>query len=247
MDLSEEKNTILVTGGAGVIGSAMVRRLLKDRRVLVIDDLSSGCLDHLGDSMNDPLLRFVKGDVSRMDDVTPLMENVETVFHFAANADVRYRPEQKTDLDLRVGTIGTYNVLESMRKHDVGKIIFSSSSTVYGEPDISPTPENYGPLTPESLYGASKLECEGMISAFAVTYGMKAWIYRFANIVGSTSRVVGRNVIPDFIEKLRADNSKLEILGDGTQTKSYLYIDDCLDGMTRLLGDGNTDELQSGS
>ena len=237
---SERSEAFLVTGGAGVIGSAMVKRLLTDHSITVIDDLSSGTLNHLGDSLRDPAFRFVKGDISKIDEVEAVLHDVETVFHFAANADVRFRSDQPTDLDLRVGTIGTYNVLESMRKNDVGKIVFSSSSTVYGDPDIRPTPEDYGPLKPESLYGASKLGCEGLISAFAATYGMRAWIYRFANIVGSLSRTVGKNVIPDFIEKLRVDSKRLQILGDGTQTKSYLYIDDCVDGMLRLMEDGNT-------
>lgn len=240
MTLSEENGAVLVTGGAGVVGSEMVRKLLLNNSVVVIDDLSSGSMSHLSDLPVGAPFRFVKGDVSRLDDVMPLMDNVQTVFHFAANADVRYRPEQRTDVDLKAGTIGTYNVLESMRKNDIDKIVFSSSSTVYGEPEVRPTPENYGPLTPESLYGASKLACEGLISAFSATYGMTAWIYRFANIVGSRSRAVGKNVIPDFIDKLRSDQSTLEILGDGTQTKSYLYIDDCLDGMLQLMEDGNS-------
>ena len=240
MSLLDGIGSILVTGGAGVVGSAMVKRLLPDHPVVVIDDLSSGSMNRLSDLQKDFALRFVKGDVSRLEEVMTHMDNIETVFHFAANADIRYRPEQRTDVDLRTGTIGTYNVLESMRKHDVDRIIFSSSSTVYGEPEDRPTPEDYGPLTPQSLYGASKLACEGLISAFSATYGMTAWIYRFANVLGSTSRTIGKNVIPDFIEKLRADKSRLQILGDGTQTKSYLYIDDCLDGMLQLLEDRNS-------
>lgn len=229
----------LVTGGAGVIGSAMAKRLLSNHDVIVIDDLSSGSMEHLSQVQKEPNFLFRKGDVRKLTELTRVMDEVNVVFHFAANADVRFRPDKATDVDLKTGTIGTYNVLESMRIKDASEIVFSSSSTVYGTPTIIPTPEDYGPLMPESLYGASKLACEGLISAFASTYGIKAWIYRFANIVGTQSRIIGKNVIPEFIEKLRINKRSLRILGDGEQTKSYLYIDDCIDGMLALMKDGN--------
>ncbi|MDG7000888.1 MAG: NAD-dependent epimerase/dehydratase family protein [Nitrososphaerota archaeon] len=226
---------VVVTGGAGVIGSAMVKRLLPDSAITIIDDLSSGTLDHLSEAANHPHFNFIKGNISKIKEVAPLMKNAKVVYHFAANADVRFRPDQPTDLDLKSGTVGTYNILEEMRRNDVEEIVFSSSSAVYGEPDVKPTPESYGPLMPESLYGASKLACEGLISAFSATYGLKAWIYRFANIVGSESRTTGKNVIPDFIGKLRQNKDELVILGDGAQTKSYLHIDDCIEGMLALM------------
>jgi Nucleoside-diphosphate-sugar epimerases len=124
--------------------------------------------------------------------------------------------------------ITTYNVLESMRRHDVRRIAFTSTSTVYGEAQTVPTPEEYGPLLPISLYGASKLSCEALISSYSHTFGMQAWIYRFANIVGNRGT---HGVIFDFIRKLRDDPKKLTILGDGRQSKSYLHIDDCVDAM----------------
>ena len=142
----------------------------------------------------------------------------------AANSDIA-TGGLTTDIDLKIGTIATYNVLEAMRINNVKEIIFSSTSAIYGEATISPTPENYGPLLPISFYGASKLACEALATAFAHNFSMKVWIFRFANIVGSHTT---HGAIHDFIKKLKKDSSTLEILGDGKQAKSYLHVDDCL-------------------
>ncbi|MGC8483838.1 MAG: GDP-mannose 4,6-dehydratase, partial [Thermodesulfobium sp.] len=150
------------------------------------------------------------------------------------NADVRYNETSGTNLDLKVSTIGTYNILEAMRLNDVKYILFSSSSSVYGNARIIPTPEKYGPLFPESLYAASKLGSESLISAFSFMFGFRSLLYRFANITAPLYRSVGRNVIPDFIFKLKKNQNELEVLGNGDQEKSYLYVEDCIHGMLFL-------------
>lgn len=225
----------LVTGGAGVIGSFLVKRLLPNCKVSVLDDLSSGELSHISDLVSKSRINFKKGSVTSLADVNDSIKGSDTVFHLAANGDVRYRPDKPNDMDFNINTVGTYNVLEAMRRFDVPNIIFSSTSSVYGLASKVPTSEDYGPLFPESLYGSSKLAAEGMISAYSSLYGIRASIFRFANIVAPISRKIGKNVIPDFIDKLKASPDKLLILGDGNQRKSYLYVDDCVDGMLFLF------------
>src|SRR5256886_12875831 len=151
----------------------------------------------------------------------------DCVWHIAANSDISFGTTY-TDFDLKGGTLVTYNVLEAMRRCGTREILFSSSGAVYGEPAVLPTPEDYGPLFPISLYAASKIACEGLITAFAHNYDIRAWIFRFGNIVGPFPT---RGVIYDFIQKLRRDPTRLQILGDGTQAKPYVHVEDCLDGM----------------
>lgn len=151
----------------------------------------------------------------------------DLVVHLAANPDIRYGIKY-TDTDLKQNTWATYNILESMRVNRVKEIILASTSTVYGEPKEMPTPEDYGPLLPISLYGASKLACEALCTSFADTFKMKCWIFRFANIVGGRGT---HGLIFDFIHKLRNNPKKLEILGNGKQAKSFLLIDDCIEAM----------------
>lgn len=221
----------LVTGGAGFIGSHLVDRLVsKGERVRVIDNLSSGRIDfieeHIGDSVE-----LVVVDLLDLDKLTDAMEGITTVHHLAANPDIRLGTKV-TDTDLKQGTIATYNVLESMRKNDVRRISFSSSSAVYGEVETMPTPESYGPTLPISLYGASKLASESLISAWAGTFGATAWIHRFANIVGPRGT---HGVIYDFIHKLRGDKGILEVLGNGLQEKSYMDVEDTVNGMLHVI------------
>ena len=221
----------LVTGGAGFIGSHLVDRLVsKGEKVRVIDNLSSGRIDfieeHIGDSVE-----LVVVDLLDLDKLTDAMEGITTVHHLAANPDIRLGTKV-TDTDLKQGTIATYNVLESMRKNDVRRISFSSSSAVYGEVETMPTPESYGPTLPISLYGASKLASESLISAWAGTFGATAWIHRFANIVGPRGT---HGVIYDFIHKLRGDKGVLEVLGNGLQEKSYMDVEDTVNGMLHVI------------
>ena len=156
-----------------------------------------------------------------------LLSSPSSSWHLAANSDISYGTLH-TDFDLKGGTIVTYNVLEGMRLAGTKQIIFSSSGAVYGEPKVLPTPEDYGPLFPISLYAASKLACEGLITAYSHNYDIQAWIYRFGNIVGPNPT---HGAIYDFVQKLRKDGSHLPVLGDGNQSKPYVYVDDCIDGI----------------
>lgn len=219
---------IVVTGGAGFIGSHLTEKLLElGNEVTVVDNLSSGkkeFIEHLFENKN---FNFVKDDLLNKEGLYKTLEGHELIFHLAANPDVRIGAEN-TYMHLEQNIIATYNVLEAMRKSDVQRIAFTSTSTVYGEAKTIPTPENYAPLIPISLYASSKLACEAMISAYCYTFGFNAVSYRFANVVGPKST---HGVTYDFIRKLRANPSELTILGDGSQTKSYCYITDCIDAM----------------
>jgi UDP-glucose 4-epimerase len=216
-----------IVGGAGFIGSHLVDRLIASREVTVYDDMSSGRLAFLEHHRSSPSFRFVRGDALDFETLYDAMGGHDVVFHLAANPDARASITD-TRLDLRLGTLATYNVLEAMRRHGIRRIVFSSSGTIYGDMPFHPIPESHGPVLPISLYGASKLASEGLISAFAHTFDMHAWIYRFTNIVGGRAT---HGVALDFITKLKADPSELEILGDGKQEKPYLLVDDCVGGI----------------
>jgi len=219
---------ILVTGGAGFIGSHIVDRLISSgNEVIVYDNLSSGKLEFLEHHMRNENFKFVKDDLLNFETLKREMKDVDLVYHVAANPDVKIGARD-TRIHLEQNVIATHNLLEAMRLNDISDIVFTSTSTVYGEAKKIPTPEDYGPLIPISLYGASKLAAESLIMAYAHTFGMNTVIYRFANIVGPRST---HGVIYDFIMKLKNNPHELEILGDGTQKKSYLYIEDCVDAI----------------
>ena len=213
----------LVTGGAGFIGSHLVDALVQGgKSVRVLDNFSSGRMEFLSHHDDSGLVEVVKADLLDPDAVRQAMVGVDIVHHMAANPDIRLGTTV-TDTDLKQGTVATYNVLEAMRIEDVGQISFSSSSAVYGEADVMPTPETYGPIKPISLYGASKLASEALITAWCGTFGAKSWVHRFANIVGPRGT---HGVIYDFIHKLKIDSSRLEVLGNGMQEKSYMSAHD---------------------
>ena len=220
---------ILVTGGAGFIGSHLVDRLMREGgAVTVLDNLSTGSRDNIAHWIERPNFTFVEGDCLHREDIRKALRNCELVFHLAANPEVRVGAVD-TKIDFEQNILATYNVLEEMRESKTAKtIVFTSTSTVYGDAKILPTSEDYGPLEPISLYGASKLACEALISAYCHMFDIRGVIYRLANIVGSRSQ---HGVIWDFIHKLRKNPNELEILGDDTQTKSYLTVDDCIDAM----------------
>jgi len=155
------------------------------------------------------------------------MKDHDVVFHLAANTDIRKGTAQ-VDLDLNSGTIGTYNVLTAMKENRIKKMVFASSATVYGEATVKYISENYGPLLPISLYGASKLASEGLITAFCHLFNIQGWMFRFANVVGKRET---RGVIFDFIQKLRQNPNELEILGDGNQERPFFMVEDCVDGI----------------
>jgi UDP-glucose 4-epimerase len=220
-----------ITGGAGFIGSHLVDRLIENGEVTVFDNLSSGKKEFVNENAE-----FVEGDVKQLKQLTKAMKDHDMVWHLSANPDVQ-RGTRETSLDLKENTIGTYNVLEAMRINAITNIAFSSSSTVYGEAKM-PTPEHYGPLKPISLYGASKLACEGLITAFSDCFDFKSWIFRFANIIGPR---LTHGVIYDFIAKLQGSPNVLDILGDGRQAKSYLHVEECVNGMIHGVDKGVPD------
>lgn len=216
-----------MTGGSGFIGSSLCEKLVKyGWKVTILDNFSSGSwsnIQHLLDN-GSSRTRLLVGDCTKPSDLIRSLKDVDTVFHFAANPEVRLElADSKTCFSQNV--YATYILLETMRDCNTEKIVFASTSTVYGEAKVIPTPEDYGSLEPISIYGAAKLSSEALIIAYAHTYGFDALILRFANVVGPRSK---HGVTFDFVKKLRENPKELEILGDGTQIKSYLYIDDCI-------------------
>jgi UDP-glucose 4-epimerase len=218
---------ILVTGAAGFIASNLIPRLLqRGDEVAGADNFFLGKREYV---VQHPRFAFHELDLLELDRVVRLFEEFkpDRVWHLAANSDISFGTKY-TDFDLKGGTLVTYNVLEAMRRTDVKEIVFSSSGAVYGEPTVMPTPEDYGPILPISLYAASKVACETLITAFAHNYDIHAWIYRFGNVVGPNPT---HGVIHDFVLRLKDDPTKLVVLGDGTQAKPYVYVEDTLDGM----------------
>ena len=218
----------LVTGGAGFIGSTLVDRLLtRGDEVVCYDNFSTGQVEFLKGAQENPRFALVKGDTLDLDTLQRAMAGCEMVFHLAANADVRFGTEHPRK-DLEQNTIATYNVLFAMKENGVKKIAFSSTGSVYGEAEVIPTPEDAPFPVQTSLYGASKLAGEGLISSFCEGYDFQAWIFRFVSILGE--RYTHGHVF-DFYQQLSKDPSTLKVLGDGTQRKSYLYIQDCIDAI----------------
>lgn len=222
---------IAVTGAAGFIASNLIPRLAAEgHEVMGFDNFFLGKREYAEASRALPGFTFVEQDLLDLEALVRHFEvfRPERVWHLAANSDISFGTTY-TDFDLKGGTLVTYNVLEAIRRTGSAKeLIFSSSGAVYGEPTVHPTPEDYGPLFPVSLYAASKLACEGLITAYAHNYDIQAWIFRFGNIVGPKPT---HGVIHDFVLKLMKDPTRLEMLGDGTQAKPYVDVDDCLDGM----------------
>jgi len=222
------KMKFFVTGGAGFIGSSLVDRLLESGHdVVAYDDFSTGREEFLIKANKSPKFRLIKNTTLDLKALTEGMKDCHFVFHLAANADVRFgldHPEK----DLQQNTFATFNVLEAMRKNDIKKIAFSSTGSIYGEPEIFPTPENAPFPMQTSSYGASKLACEGLIEAYCEGFGFQAWIFRFVSILGE--RYTHGHVF-DFYKNLIQDPNTLKVLGDGHQRKSYLYIQDCMDAM----------------
>ncbi len=220
----------LVTGGAGFIGSNVVQKLVDEGNyVVAYDNLSSGKISNLNGVIGKNNFALVKGDLldGKMVEKVVKEGRFDTVVHLAANADVRAGIKD-TRIDVNNGIVATHNLLEAMRKAGCTDIMFSSSSVVYGNAKVKPTPEDYGPLLPISMYGAAKLAAEGIISAYGELFGFSYSIYRFANVVGNKQ---GHGVLVDFIEKLRNNSKELEVLGNGKQKKSYIDVGDCVEAM----------------
>jgi UDP-glucose 4-epimerase len=219
-----------ITGGAGFIGSNLADRLHGDgTEVVVVDNFRTGRADFLARLDGHPRFRLVEGDVRDLDLMRSAVEGCDWVFHLQANADVRGGLDHPT-FDLEVNTVATSQVLEAMRLQGVSRILFSSTGSVYGEPHVFPTPEDAPFPLQTSLYGASKLAGEGLISAYCEGYGFSGVICRFVSILGE--RYTHGHVY-DFFKALHRDPTRLRVLGDGSQRKSYLYVQDCLSAMLR--------------
>lgn len=219
-----------VTGGAGFIGSHLVNRLLKfegAERVVVYDNFTSGQRSYLEALISDPRLSVVEADLKDAERIRQAMAGCDTVFHLAANPDIAKAVTQP-DIDFWEGTYLTQNVLEAMRQTGANCMFYTSGSGVYGENPTVDFPESYGPCIPISTYGASKLASESLIAAYCHMFGLVARAFRFANVVGPRQT---HGVGYDFIRRLKLDPTSLRILGDGTQKKSYVHVDDVLDAI----------------
>lgn len=221
-----------VAGGAGFIGSHMTRRLLQDpaQEVVVFDNLSSGTKDYLEGVLDDERLTFVTGDLQDLDATVAAIEGCDRMFLYAANPDIAKAVTEPT-IDFWQGTYLTNNAIEAARVAGVKKIIYSSGSGVYGDRGEEAVREDAGGMHPVSTYGASKLACEAMMSAYSHMFGLEVVVFRFANVVGPRQT---HGVTYDFVRRLREDPSRLTILGNGQQSKSYIHVDDVVDAMLKM-------------
>jgi UDP-glucose 4-epimerase len=220
---------ILVTGGAGFIGSHLVDQLMsQNRKVVVLDDLSAGNKKNIATWCGHKNFTFINGTLLVKKDINNAIKDCNIVFHLAANPDVRIGLSD-TRLHYEQNIVSTYNLLEALKfSKNPHNIIFTSTSAIYGDAKIIPTPENYGPLIPISIYAASKLACESLISGYSYSFGFNSIILRLANVIGVRSN---HGIVYDFIQKLRKNQTCLEVLGDGTQNKSYIYVEDCVSAL----------------
>lgn len=212
---------VLLAGGAGFVGSHFVRHLLEttDAELTVLDNFSSGTRWRLPPSSR---LAIVEGNLQDLPATERAVAGHDLVYQLASNPDIA-RAVTEPEIDFWQGTYLTQNLLEAMRRSGVGRLVYASGSGIYGDAGSSPVAEDYAPLQPISTYGASKLACEALISAYSAMFGLQAWVFRFANVIGPRQT---HGVGYDFVRKLRRDPSRLEILGDGHQSKSYIHVDD---------------------
>ena len=226
-----------LTGGAGFIGSHLLDHLLaQGEKVTVYDNLSSGRRAWIQHNLDKDGFRFIQADLLDSDSLEQAMAGHDLVWHLGANTDIP-AGRQDVDLDIKNCTLATHNLLEAMRTHGISKLIFSSTSALYGDPPVLPAPESAGPLRPISLYGAAKLACEGLVSAYCHLFDIQAWMFRFANVVGAR---MSHGVIFDFIQKLKRNPHELEIWGDGQGQKPFFLVEDCIEGI--FCAYGKTDE-----
>lgn len=219
----------IVTGGAGFIGSNLVEGLLNENKQIIAIDNDPGQQHFISEFIKLKTFEFLLKDINDLK-TSDIDDDVDIVYHLAASADIK-QSLTNSKMDLENNVIGTHSILEIMRQKDIENIVFSSSSAVYGEAEVIPTPEDLGDIKPISLYGASKLAAEAFITAYCSLYGMKAWMFRFANVVGKKER---RGVIYDFVKKLEKNPNELEILGDGNQEKSFFDVSDCISGLVDI-------------
>lgn len=220
---------ILITGGAGFIGSHLADKLLEENnKIVIFDNLSLGKMQNIETALKNPNCSFVKGDILNSDELSNVFKKnkFDVVFHMAANSDIA-KSHENPDVDFRNTLKSTYHILLAMKEFGVKNIVFASTSAIYGDTGVS-VDENFGPLFPISHYGASKLASEAFISSFCENYGFRAWITRFPNVVGERAT---HGAIYDFINKLRKNPTELEVLGDGSQIKPYLYVKDLIEAI----------------
>jgi UDP-glucose 4-epimerase len=224
--MNNELGKIMITGGAGFIGSHLTQKLINENNeVVVLDNLSTGNELNLNSCIEEKNFKLIVEDLKNQK--SDHLKDIDTIFHMAADPEVRTgvsNPKLAYEQNIQ----NTFELLENVRKNDIKQFVFASSSVVYGEPEIIPTPETFGPLLPISIYGGTKLACEGLISSYCNNYGIKGTIVRFANVVGSRAR---HGVIWDFIQKLKINEKELQVLGNGKQSKSYVHVNDCVDGL----------------
>ena len=217
-----------ITGGAGFIGSHLVDRLIeKGDFVTAYDNLSFGKKEYLQHHFNNPKFKLIQGDILDLNALKPSVAGHDFIFHLAANSDIM-RGMKDPALDFEMGVRATFNVLEAMRELSIKSLVYLSGSGVYGDYGEKILEESSGAVFPQSMYGAAKLASEGMVSAYSHLYEIQAWIFRPANIIGPRPT---HGVIYDFIQKLKNNPRRLEVLGDGTQSKSYIHVEDLLDAV----------------
>lgn len=221
-----------VTGAAGFIGSNLVDRLLADGHDVVgYDNFSTGQRRFLDRALGQSRFTLVEGDTLDKPRLASAVRGSDLVFHLAANADVRFGTEHPRR-DLEQNTLATFNVLEAMRANGVRRIAFSSTGSIYGEPEVHPTPETAPFPVQTSLYGASKLACEGLIQAYCEGFGFRGYIFRFVSILGAR---YSHGHVFDFYRSLLSNPGELRVLGNGEQRKSYLHVDDCIDAILTAI------------
>jgi UDP-glucose 4-epimerase len=224
--MNNEFGKIMITGGAGFIGSHLSQKLIdENNEVVVLDNLSTGNKLNLKSFIEEEKLKLIVNDLTNT--TSNYLKDIDTIFHMAADPEVRTgfsNPKLAYEQNIK----NTFELLENVRKSNIKQFVFASSSVVYGEPEMIPTPETFGPLCPISMYGGTKLACEGLISSYCNNYGIKGTIVRFANVVGSRAK---HGVIWDFIKKLKTNQKQLQVLGNGKQSKSYIHVNDCVNGL----------------
>lgn len=222
---------VLLTGGAGFLGSFLAEEMLRQEAQLTIYDRFSQGISRIHHLQRNPLLEVIEGDLGNYPRFVKAVEGKEFIWHLGGNTDIP-AGLRDTRTDLQDGVIATRHVLEAMREKGVRQLVFPSSGAVYGERTIGPRSETQGPTLPISLYGAGKVACEAFISAYAHLFGIQAWIFRYGNIISGR---ITHGAILDFIRKLKANPKELQVLGDGTQTKSYLLAEECIEGMLYVI------------
>ena len=227
-----EFNSALITGGAGFIGSHLAEKLVNEGiETKVLDNFATGRKENFSECIDNQNFSFFNLDLGKLGKQEDYLENVEVVFHMAADPEVRTGYDKPED-SFNQNIVNTFNLLQRIKNSKVKKIVFASSSSVYGDAKVLPTKEEYGPLCPISHYGASKLACEAMVSSFCYNYNIKGIILRPANVIGSRGR---HGLIWDLVHKLKNDKSRLEVLGDGKQTKSFIHISDAVKGILQSI------------